>query len=119
MAWLGSWPQCLPPVHCTSFALTFRWCACKHNMPRVHHVWVCQHQAKVSRLVLQAEPGEPNAAVAMELGMRPEALDEQQIELLIHDQVHQKLQVILEGEMALALQDFVDKVSALDAQLSI
>ena len=49
--------------------------------------------------------------------MRPEALDEQQIELLIHEQVHQKLQVILEGEMALALQDFVDKVSAADATL--
>ncbi|CAK0786238.1 hypothetical protein CVIRNUC_009451 [Coccomyxa viridis] len=57
----------------------------------------------------KAEAGDPNAAVPMELGMRPEALDEQQIELLIHEQVHQKLQVILEGEMALALQDFVDK----------
>ena len=68
---------------------------------------------------MQAEAGAPDAAVAMELGMRPEALDEQQIELLIHEQVHQKLQVILEGEMALALQDFVDKVSAFHAALPI
>ena len=67
---------------------------------------------------MQAEAGDPDAAVAMELGMRPEALDEQQIELLIHEQVHQKLQVILEGEMALALQDFVDKVCAAGAILS-
>ena len=66
---------------------------------------------------MQAEAGAPDAAVAMELGMRPEALDEQQIELLIHEQVHQKLQVILEGEMALALQDFVDKVSTRNATL--
>ena len=43
--------------------------------------------------------------------MRPEAEDEQQIEALIAEQVHQKLQVILEGEMANALHDFVDKVS--------
>ena len=68
-------------------------------------------------LMVQAEAGDPDAAVPMELGMRPEALDEQQIELLIHEQVHQKLQVILEGEMALALQDFVDKVSAIAATL--
>ena len=46
----------------------------------------------------------------MEPGMRPEALDEQQIESLIAEQVHQKLQVILEGVMANALHDFVDKV---------
>jgi hypothetical protein len=46
----------------------------------------------------------------MEIGLRPEALDEQQIESMIHEHVHQKLQVILEGEMADALHDFVDKV---------
>lgn len=45
--------------------------------------------------------------------MRPEAEDEQQIEALIAEQVHQKLQVILEGEMANALHDFVDKASLL------
>ena len=44
--------------------------------------------------------------------MRPEAEDEQQIEALIAEQVHQKLQVILEGEMANALHDFVDKASS-------
>ncbi len=43
--------------------------------------------------------------------MRPEAEDEQQIEALIAEQVHQKLQVILEGEMANALHEFVDKAS--------
>ena len=49
----------------------------------------------------------------MEPGMRPEAEDEQQIEALIAEHVHQKLQVILEGEMANALHDFVDKASLL------
>ena len=43
--------------------------------------------------------------------MRPEAEDEQRIEALIAEQVHQKLQVILEGEMANALHEFVDKAS--------
>lgn len=45
----------------------------------------------------------------MEICARPEALDEQQIESMIHEHVHQKLQVILEGEMADALHEFVDK----------
>ena len=45
----------------------------------------------------------------MEIGERPEALDEQQIESMIHEHVHQKLQVILESEMADALHEFVDK----------
>ena len=47
--------------------------------------------------------------------MRPEAEDEQQIETLIHEHVHQKLQVILEGEMANALHDFVDKASPVNS----
>ena len=59
--------------------------------------------------VMQAEPGDANGAAPMEMGARPEALDEQQIESMIHEHVHQKLQVILEGEMADALQEFVDK----------
>ena len=59
--------------------------------------------------VMQAEPGDANGAAPTEIGARPEALDEQQIESMIHEHVHQKLQVILEGEMADALHEFVDK----------
>ena len=59
--------------------------------------------------VMQAEPGDAIGAAPMEIGTRPEALDEQQIESMIHEHVHQKLQVILEGEMADALHEFVDK----------
>ena len=59
----------------------------------------------------QAELGDNSAAAPLEPGVRPEAEDEQQIESLIHEHVHQKLQVILEGEMANALHDFVDKAS--------
>jgi hypothetical protein len=59
--------------------------------------------------VMQPEPGDANGAAPMEIGARPEALDEQQIESMIHEHVHQKLQVILEGEMADALHEFVDK----------
>jgi len=50
--------------------------------------------------------------------VRPEAEDEQQIETLIHEHVHQKLQVILEGEMANALHDFVDKASPVNSCIS-
>ena len=61
--------------------------------------------------MVKGEGGDSRAAAALEPGLRPEAEDEQQIEALIAEQVHQKLQVILEGEMANALHDFVDKAS--------
>ena len=42
--------------------------------------------------------------------MRPEALDECQIEKLVREHLVQNLQVVLENDLDVALHDFVDKV---------
>ena len=46
-------------------------------------------------------------------GIRPEALDERQIEDLIAEHLNQHLEILPEQDLANALHNFVDKVSPL------
>ena len=55
-------------------------------------------------------PGEVSEAAALTEGIRPEALDEKQIEDLIAEHLQQHLEILPEQDLANALHDFVDKV---------
>ena len=65
-----------------------------------HVVWCCLLQV----------PGEVSEAAALTEGIRPEALDEKQIEDLIAEHLQQHLEILPEQDLANALHDFVDKV---------
>ena len=58
---------------------------------------------------LQA-PGEVSESAALTEGIRPEALDERQIEDLIAEHLQQHLEILPEQDLANALHEFVDKV---------
>ena len=60
---------------------------------------------------LQA-PGEVSESAGLTEGIRPEALDERQIEDLIAEHLHQHLEILPEQDLANALHSFVDKVRA-------
>lgn len=62
-----------------------------------------------SVLVLQAA-GEVSESAALTEGIRPEALDERQIEDLIAEHLQQHLEILPEQDLANALHEFVDKV---------
>lgn len=55
-------------------------------------------------------PGEVSEAAGLTEGIRPEALDEKQIEDLIAEHLQQHLEILPEQDLANALHDFVDKV---------
>jgi len=61
-------------------------------------------------VVMQA-PGEVSENASLTEGIRPEALDEHQIEDLIAEHLQQHLEILPEQDLANALHNFVDKVS--------
>ncbi len=56
-------------------------------------------------------PGEVSENASLTEGIRPEALDERQIEDLIAEHLQQHLEILPEQDLANALHNFVDKVS--------
>lgn len=54
---------------------------------------------------------------ALTEGIRPEALDERQIEDLIAEHLQQHLEILPEQDLANALHEFVDKVMCLPWQV--
>ena len=68
----------------------------------------CQYRA--AQVAMQA-PGEVSENASLTEGIRPEALDERQIEDLIAEQLQQHLEILPEQDLANALHNFVDKVS--------
>ncbi len=63
-----------------------------------------------AHVVMQA-PGEVSENASLTEGIRPEALDERQIEDLIAEHLQQHLEILPEQDLANALHNFVDKVS--------
>lgn len=61
-------------------------------------------------------PGEVSEGAALTEGIRPEALDERQIEDLIAEHLQQHLEILPEQDLANALHEFVDKVMRLPWQ---
>ena len=61
-------------------------------------------------MVLLQAPGEVSESAALTEGIRPEALDERQIEDLIAEHLQQHLEILPEQDLANALHEFVDKV---------
>ena len=59
---------------------------------------------------LQA-PGEVSENAGLAEGIRPEALDERQIEDLIAEHLNQHLEILPEQDLPNALHNFVDKVN--------
>ncbi len=55
--------------------------------------------------------GEVSENASLTEGIRPEALDERQIEDLIAEHLQQHLEILPEQDLANALHNFVDKVS--------
>lgn len=64
-------------------------------------------------MVLLQAPGEVSESAALTEGIRPEALDERQIEDLIAEHLQQHLEILPEQDLANALHEFVDKVLSL------
>ena len=71
---------------------------------------MARHIMHVCCVVLGQAPGEVSEGAALTEGIRPEALDERQIEDLIAEHLQQHLEILPEQDLANALHEFVDKV---------
>ena len=89
-----------------------------------NEAWHCCHYTlngclieRVQPLLFLQAPGEVSDQAALTEGIRPEALDERQIEDLIAEHLQQHLEILPEQDLANALHEFVDKVTVSPWQL--